>query len=255
MVRAVDPNDRYEVMGAAVGGALLGALAGRVLRSTTLGAVVGLVHGVVAGRRRVYDWSNRRGRAAFVLDHTWALPTTAAGLVVLGLTWVRELITGVSPGYEPSLSERQNRMVHRDGFVLRRGFAVTIGTVINGAAGRDGVLTERRRKLVTDHEDVHVWQQRLFGPLYPIAYISWFIGGVVVSLVRRAVSRNDRPLSTEIDRYAYYRNPFEWHAYTCDTNWPPHGVEPESVWAGRFPTSEWIPRALRESAGNPEAPR
>jgi hypothetical protein len=162
---------------------------------------------------------------------------------------------GFASGYEPSLSERQNRMVHRDGFVLRRGFAVTIGTVINGAAGRDGVLTERRRKLVTDHEDVHVWQQRLFGPLYPIAYISWFVGGVVVSLVRRAVSRNDRPLSTEIDRYAYYRNPFEWHAYTCDTNWPPHGVEPESVWAARFPTSEWIPGALRGSARNPEAPR
>jgi len=254
-VTAVDPVDRNEVAGAALGGALLGALAGRVLRSTILGAVVGLLHGLVAGRRRVYDWSTRRGRAAFVLDHTWALPTTAAGLVVLGLSGLRERITGVPPGYEPSLSERQNRMVHREGLVLRRGFAVTIGTVVNGAAGRDGVLTERRRKLVTDHEDVHVWQQRVFGPLYPIAYISWFVGGVIVSLVRRVTSRSERPLSTEIDRFAYYRNPFEWHAYTCDANWPPHGVDPASVWADRFPTSQWIPRVFRESAGNPTAPR
>ena len=255
MVTAVDPVDRNEVVGAALGGALLGALAGRVLRSTSLGAVVGLLHGLVAGRRRVYDWSTRRGRAAFVLDHTWALPTTAAGLVVLGLGWLRERITGVSPGYEPSLSERQNRMAHREGLVLRRGFAVTIGTVVNGAAGRDGVLTERRRKLVTDHEDVHVWQQRVFGPLYPIAYISWFVGGVIVSLVRRVTSHSERSLSTEIDRFAYYRNPFEWHAYTCDANWPPHGVDPASVWADRFPTSQWIPRVFRESAGNPTAPR
>jgi len=254
-VTAVDPVDRNGVAGAALGGALLGALAGRVLRSTILGAVVGLLHGLVAGRRRVYDWSTRRGRAAFVLDHTWALPTTAAGLVVLGLGGLRERITGVSPGYEPSLSERQNRMVHREGLVLRRGFAVTIGTVVNGAAGRDGVLNERRRKLVTDHEDVHVWQQRVFGPLYPIAYISWFVGGVIVSLVRRVTSRSERSLSTEIDRFAYYRNPFEWHAYTCDANWPPHGVDPASVWSDRFPTAQWIPRVFRETAGNPTAPR
>ncbi|MEY3493503.1 MAG: hypothetical protein RL413_921 [Actinomycetota bacterium] len=251
MVKVGDFDDRSEVVGAALGGALLGAVAGRALRSTALGALIGFLHGLVAGRRHIYDWSRRRGRAAFVLDHTWALPTTAAGLVALGVTWMRERSSGVSAGYEPTLSERQNRMVHRDGLVLRRGFAVTIGTVINGAAGRDGVLTERRRKLVTDHEDVHVWQQRMFGPLYPVAYISWFVGGVLVSLVRRATSRHDGNLSTEIDRFGYYRNPFEWHAYTCDGNWPPHGVGPETVWSDRFPTSQWIPRAFRESAGIP----
>jgi len=174
---------------------------------------------------------------------------------VLGITRLRERLFGVSAGYEHSLSERQNRIVHRDGVVLRRGFAVTVGTVVNGAAGRDGVLTERRRKLVTDHEDVHVWQQRVFGPLYPIAYLGWFIGGVLISVVRRALSRNEAELSTEIDRFAYYRNPFEWHAYTCDANWPPHGVDPRSVWAERFPISEWVPRPFRESAGTPAEPR
>ncbi|TEX46739.1 MAG: hypothetical protein B7C54_05980 [Acidimicrobiales bacterium mtb01] len=255
MVTAHEADHRNEVVGTAVGGALLGAMAGRALRSTALGATVGFVHGWITGRRRIYDWSSRRGRAAFVLDHSWALPTTAAGLVVLGITWLRERLSGVSAGYESSLSERQNRIVHRAGVVLRRGFAVTVGTVVNGAAGRDGQLTERRRKLVTDHEDVHVWQQRVFGPLYPIAYVGWFVGGVLVSVVRRALSRNDAELSTEIDRFAYYRNPFEWHAYTCDANWPPHGVDPQSVWAERFPISEWVPQPFRESAGTPAEPR
>ena len=244
-----------EAVSTALGGALLGAVAGRAVRSTWLGAVVGGVHGFVAGRRRIYQWSTRRGRAAFVLDHTWALSTTFAGLVVLALSWIRERATGRSAGFEPSLSERQNRMVHREGPVLRRGFAVTVGTVIDGAADRDGRLTDRRRKLVTDHEDVHVWQQRLFGPLYPIAYVSWFAGGIVVSVVRRFTSRHEAPLADEIDRFAYYRNPFEWHAYTCDANWPPGGVRPDAVWAERFPTAQWIPRILRESEGSPAAPR
>lgn len=246
---------RHEATTTAIAGGLLGAMAGRVVNSTGLGFVVGSLHGYVAGWRRIYDWNSRVGRAAFVLDHTWALATTTAGAVVLATSAARERLTGDELGYEASLSERCNRIVNRHGLVLRRGFAVTVGTVVNGAADREGRLGPRRRKLVTDHEDVHVWQQRIFGPLYPVAYIAWFVGGVVVSLARRIMSRDDGSLSAEIDRYAYYRNPFEWHAYTCDDNWPPSGVEPTSVWSERFPTSQWIPRALRESAGSREVRR
>ena len=32
---------------------------------------------------------------------------------------------------------------------------------------------ESRRRLVTDHEDVHIWQSRIMGPIFPIVYLGW----------------------------------------------------------------------------------
>lgn len=230
--RAVD--DR-EIWASTLGGAALGGLTGRMVGATALGALVGGANGWLTARRRIYDWSSTRGRLAFVLDSTWALASTAAGLVLVLVSYVRERLGGAPVGYEPTLSERANRMVHRGGFVLRRGFALTIGNVIDGAAGADGRLTERRRKLVIRHEDVHVWQARLLGPIYPIAYGAWFIGGSVIAALRSA--RSDRSTSELVDAYAYYRNPFEWHAYSRDDNWPPAGVDPGLVWRERFRSS------------------
>jgi hypothetical protein len=95
-----------------------------------------------------------------------------------------------------------------------------------------------------------VWQARLLGPLYPILYASWFIGGVLVAVAQRVTRRTNTTLSDEIDRYAYYRNPFEWHAYTCDDNWPPPFTDAHGVWSKRFPLREWIPPMFRESSEN-----
>lgn len=236
-----------ETLTTAAAGAILGAVAGGVWGSPRLGATVGIVHGWLAGRRRVYE-HNRRGLVAFVLDHTWALPTTAAATAVL-------LVSGSGAGYEDSLSRRRNRFVFRRGFVLRRGFALTVGTVVTGAGGVDGEITERRRRLVERHEDVHVWQARLLGPLYPLLYASWFVGGCLVATAERLTSRASTRWSDDIDRYAYYRNPFEWHAYTCDDNWPPVSTDSGGVWSRRFPIDEWIPRSLRASTESPAARR
>jgi len=187
--------------------ALLAGLTGRVVGVKRWGMLVGAVSGVVAGRRRVYDWRSRRGMVAFLADHTWAMATTTSGVIAMTMN------TMLDAGYEPELSERQNRMVYRRGFVLRRGFAVTFGNVVNGAADQNGELTERRRKLVTVHEDAHVWQARVFGPIYVVVYAAWFAGGAVVGAVKWLASDRSLPLSRTVDTYAYYRNPFERHAY------------------------------------------
>lgn len=228
-------NDDREIVASTLGGAVLGGLAGRAIGATALGTAIGGANGWLTARRRIYDWSSLRGRAAFVLDSTWALASTGAGLVVVAASYLRERLGGAPVGFEPSLSERADRMVHRGGIVLRRGFALTVGNVIDGAAGVDGRLTERRRDLVTRHEDVHVWQARLAGPLYPIAYGAWFVGGLVVAALRR--TRSDRSMAELVDAYSYYRNPFEWHAYSRDDNWPPAGVDPSLVWPRRFRAS------------------
>ena len=212
-----------ESMLATLAGGAIGGLALTPFGLAPVGVVIGGLNGAVTGWRQVYEWRHRRGVAAFVLDSTWSLPNTAAGLVVLAVGAFG------SPGYEPSLSRRQNRQVHRGGFVVRRGFAMTWGHVVNGAAGRDGVLSARRVRLVTDHEDVHVWQARWLGPLYPVGYVAWALVGGSAAIVRWLAHR-DVPLRKALDAWAYYANPFEWWAYSRDGNWPPSHVEARIVW-------------------------
>lgn len=244
-----------ETLATSAAGAVLGGFVGRVVGWPRLGSIVGAVHGWRAGRRRIYEWNHRRGVVAFVLDHTWALATTTAGTVVMTVSELRSRSGAPDAGFDHELSHRRNRFVYRRGLVLRRGFALTAGTVITGAADPAGEITERRRRLIDDHEDVHVWQARFFGPAYPLLYASWFVGGVALALVRRLRFRSSGSLAHDIDALAYYRNPFEWHAYTCDDNWPPANVDRGAVWRRAFPVREWLPKSLRESAGNRAEPR
>ena len=228
-----------EALAVSAAGAILGGITGRIVGFPVIGTVIGAVSGAVAGARRMYDWKSPRGIGAFALDHTWALATTTAAVVATGVN----AATGAR--IDESLTTRQNRMTFDKGLVLRRGFAVTFGYVINGAADRSGVINERRRKLVTHHEDQHVWQARMFGPIYPVVYAGWFAIGSIVATAKWLTHGRSTKLSDEIDATAYYRNPFEWHAYTCDDNWPPNGVDATKVWAKPF----------RGSSKNPSSPR
>ena len=230
------PQEAFAVSAA---GAILGGITGRIVGFPALGTAIGAVSGAVSGARRMYDWKSPCGIGAFILDHTWALATTSAAVVATGVN----AATGAQ--IDDSLTTRQNRMTFDRGLVLRSGFAVTFGYVINGAADREGMINERRRKLVTHHEDQHVWQARMFGPIYPVVYAGWFAIGSIVATAKWLTHGRSTKLSDEIDATAYYRNPFEWHAYTCDDNWPPNGVDATKVWAKPF----------RGSSKNPSSPR
>ena len=146
--------------------------------------------GAVGGRARVAGRGGRRrqrrprrvagdvrvaptdGPLAFVLDSTWAFPLTAAALVTHAVAAVQR----GRGGYLADLSRRANRHVYARGFRLRRGFLITIGNTVHGA-GERATWSPRRRRVVTDHEDVHVWQGRWFGPLYPLLYGGWLLAG------------------------------------------------------------------------------
>ncbi|MAT06144.1 MAG: hypothetical protein CL424_13980, partial [Acidimicrobiaceae bacterium] len=171
--------------------------------------------GAVSGRRRIYDWSSAKGRVAFALDSTWALATTTAGLVAHAVA-----ATQPDAGYSDALSRRQNRHVYGRGFRIRKGFAITLGNVVNGAGD---VARARRTKLVTDHEDVHVWQARWFGPLYPFLYGGWMVSAAVAATLAWPIIGRGRPWSRCVETCAYYLNPFEWWAYSRDDHWPPSG--------------------------------
>jgi hypothetical protein len=185
-------------------------------------AGVAAANGAVSGWRGIYDWRSATGVVAFVLDSTWASATTLAGLVAHA---VGRATSG--SGYAPELSRRHNRHVYSAGFRLRKGFAVTLGNVVNGAGD---VTRARRAKLVTDHEDVHVWQARWFGPAYPLLYSAWMAGGAAVATVMWATRRRHERLGKLIESCAYYLNPFEWWAYSRDDHWPPSGKLAELGW-------------------------
>jgi hypothetical protein len=204
-----------EALAAGVAGAALGGAAGMIVGAPVPAAIVGGLNGAVSGARRIYDWRAPKGVAAFVLDSTWALFSTTGGLAAHAIGAVRG-----APGYAPALSERRNRHVYARGFQPRRGFAITLGNVVNGAGD---TTHPRRARLVTDHEDVHVWQARLLGPAYPALYLGWMVGGGAVGAVGWLLRHRDQPFGKVVESYAYYLNPFEWWAYSRDDHWPPTG--------------------------------
>ena len=229
-------------------GALLGWLAGQWIH-TTVGGVMALVaglNGAVSGWRGVYGW-RRHGALAFALDSTWASVPVVGSLMAHGVAAASR-----TAGYEASLSRRQNRHVYRGGMHLKPGFAFTVGNVISGAGDVD---RPRRRRLITDHEDVHVWQARWFGPFYLAIYGAWALGGVVVGMVLWLRRGRAVPLGSMIESCAYYLNPFEWWAYSRDALWPPSGKVHGLGWSkpAARPLATLARRRPRDPVADPAA--
>lgn len=201
-------------------GAVLGGLVGWTVDLLVLAAVIGAVNGVLGGYRRIYRWRSPVGVAAFVLDSTWALVTTLGALAAHAVAALQR-----GGGYRADLSERADRHVYTRGLRLRRGFLVTIGNTVNGAGPGP-----RTPSVVDGHEHVHVWQARLFGPLFPLLYGGWTALGALVGAATWIVHRRG-PFLAAVDAWAYYRNPFEWWAYSREGRWPPPRVAPGSVWS------------------------
>ena len=53
-----------------------------------------------------------------------------------------------------------------------------MGNVISNA-GRNGAGINL--SLISDHEELHIWQSRIFGPLFQVTYIVWAVGGFIVA--------------------------------------------------------------------------
>ena len=204
-----------EAVGVGASGAALAGATGGLVGLAVPASIVGALNGAIGGWRGVYEWSRTRGLVAFVLDSTWSLSMTAAGVFSQAVALVRP-----GSGYVADLSTRSNRHVYRRGLTPRRGYLITLGNVISGVGD---VERPRRRRLVTDHEDVHCWQARWWGPLFPLLYVGWMLAGGIVGAVVWMVARRHERFTRVVESSAYFLNPFEWWAYSRDDYWPPSG--------------------------------
>lgn len=232
-------NRTVEVAATTIAGASIAALAGAGVGFAAPALAIGAINGVIAGAKRTYEWTSWRGRVAFVLDSSWSLLNTAGGIV----SHIANQLDG-DPDYLRALSERQNRHVYARGRTTKPGFALTLGNVVTGAGDND---TDSRTRLVVDHEDVHIWQARWLGPIYPVLYVGWSaVGGAVGAMIWVFGSR-EHGFNKTVETVGYYMNPLEWWAYSRQGYWPPRGMIQHLGWRQPLARSLATKRAGRRA--------
>jgi hypothetical protein len=194
------------------------AAAGSVGGTGTVDAAINNLNLRIGGETSIYNLRDPRGWAALLLDYTWGFPGTALGYGV-------RLINQFEPTavYDPALSELVGWHVFHGGIGLP-GFTTTMGNVTThlgyGPSAND---------VLVNHEGVHVWQSRIFGPLFQTSYAGWMVGGFFVGTGYWFLHPNENWFSL-VETAAYYDNPWEVWAYVNDHNWPPPGANPALLW-------------------------
>lgn len=157
--------------------------------------VVGGMCGAMSGLWRIYSWLGL-GLIAFPLDVTWALAGNTGGCLF-------HLWNTVFGKHDDKV--RPNTHLYPSGFTLLPGGAITLGSVMSNCAGHE------------DHETVHVWQNRAFGPLYTLTYLGWMlvwsVPGIVAGLI---VAKGPSGLKKGPMRWCYFNNPWETWAYAVE---------------------------------------
>lgn len=218
-----------ETVATGAAGAVLGGAAGAPLGLGVPGALVGGLNGIISGRRRIYDWHRPSGWAGFILDSTWGLVGTGAALGVHALQALRR----DKGGYRADVSTRKGRHVYETGVTMRKGFAMSVGNVVTNLGAGQG-----RIDLLERHEMLHVWQARLFGPLFPLLYGGWTVVGYLLGTL--TALRTGKNLRRTADTFAYYNNPFEYAAYRRQGLWPPPGADPVYAWRGAVDETDTV---------------
>ncbi|WP_205877328.1 PE family protein [Mycobacterium camsae] len=182
----------------------------------------------------IYDFRDWRGWTALLLDYTWGLPGTTLGY---GLHLANHLTPGAV--YDAPLSRLLGFHVYHGGVGLP-GFATTLGNVTTHVGTGPTAIDN-----LVNHEQVHVWQSRVFGPIFQTTYVGWMVGGAVVGTGYWLFHPNEN-LYSLVETAAYYDNPWEVWAYAYDHNWPPHKANPALLWpAWMNPVLLWPASANR----------
>ena len=172
--------------------------------ATVGGAFIGLMDGAF----RIHDW---RGPAWIwcPLDVTWGLARPLHGCLCHAVNFGLRV-----PHAFGTNEERHGAHRHLGGFAFRREFAVTQGAVMSNMLIRftSGAVTDFHPWTpLFAHENTHVLQNRLFGPLFTLTYLGWM--GVWLSPALLIGTFGSHTLSDAVMWLAYYNNPWEVWAY------------------------------------------
>lgn len=164
--------------------------------------IAGTGIGFYDGFRRIHDWTGT-GALTFIADVTWGLPLNVNALAI----HIINILTATA------IDERR-KGAHRyeGGFRIKGNFAFTQGNVLsNLSVGPGNDLYE--------HEQVHVLQNRMFGPLFWITYFGWlilfgFLGCISWLIFRNATNSSGTPIAGSFPIWwGYFNNPWELWAY------------------------------------------
>src|SRR5258708_5476083 len=157
-----------------------------------VGAVIGGAYSAVAFARGIYSLGPF-SVLGYLLDMSWSLPNTAASLLV----WLPACMIAGGNFVDPDdRSRRSGTFVYQDNPRGGGYDATTIGTVIAGGW--------------SSHEEIHVWQARIFGPLYLPVYLFSLLLNI---LFRLCTGKTD-----DLAMQAYYRVCFEDWAYSAGSS-------------------------------------
>ncbi|HEY8450810.1 MAG: glycine zipper family protein [Micromonosporaceae bacterium] len=155
------------------------------------GLVLGLTFGRAVAAATPYDLTSVTGARRLLVDLTWSLVNTVAGAVFLAVNLAR------GNRVDPEAGRHSGSVILVRPFL--RGYATTIGTV------QAGTRPHLRR-----HEDTHVLQARLFGPLYLPLVVAHY---VVVTLVPYWLLYHDRARQPIDGFRAYFRRGVYRHTW------------------------------------------
>lgn len=160
-----------------------------------LALAVGGFTGVMHGAHRVYQW-RRLGALWALLDATWALTGATLG----ALAHVVDLLSGERGAEERTDAVRFAKGFHPPG---KPRYAITLGPVMSNLDDEPGTALHQ-------HERVHVFQARVFGPVHVISYLGWMALTVVPALV---VGATRRAPASRVEPWCYFSNPWEVWGY------------------------------------------
>lgn len=176
-----------------------------------LAVAVGAAAGAFDGWRGIHRWP-WPGAAAFVADVTWGLAGTTAGLLSHG-------VNRLGPaGGDPVPARRMGAHRYRGGVKALPGYVITLGNVVSNYG--------RAPAAVWRHEMVHVLQNRVFGPLFTLTYLLWFVWGLPFAL---AEGRRRGDVFAGVMKWCYRNNPWERWAYKVGGYRPSDVVLPGRV--------------------------
>jgi RHS repeat-associated protein len=137
----------------ALAGAVIGFFTGGVTGAITggiIGGITGAIHGWAMASAHSYNWGSGSGWLSFLADNTWALPNSTIGSLFATFN-----ILGENPIDRTNSRDSNALMFDKEWF---SGYATTLGNVIVGTKGLSAEVIR--------HEQAHVFQARVFGPIF-----------------------------------------------------------------------------------------